>query len=281
MRAILFSATLVICSTTFSYAQCSDAGACAIGHRLQSPQHQIGVTYLFGKSGKTDDLTFHTIRAEGDFSLFERSRLSVEVPFSFQSGPLGNTNGIGDPIVIWNQTLYREQTSLFTVHLGAKFSIGNANSGNLPQAYQSTLGTNDFLIGATYEYEAWNASVVYQISRGRSINNTTRLKRGDDLLVRAGHRLNIQQATVVAELLAIKRLEESSVRNLAPLRVDDFIAVPGSDQFQINLQARCIYPLSERYNLQALVALPLLKRDVNVDGLTRSFSLSLGVSHPF
>ena len=281
MRAILFSAILVIYSTTFSYAQCSDAGACAIGHRLQAARHQVGVAYLFGKSGKTDGLTFHSGRVEGDFFMYEKSRLSVDIAFSSQSGPLGSASGIGDPIIIWNQRLYQEQTSLFTVHLGAKLSIGNANSGNLPQAYQSTLGTNDFLLGVTYAYEMWNASVVYQISRGRSDNNATRLKRGDDILVRAGYRFSAEQTTVVGELLAIKRLEESSIRNMASTRPDEFINVPRSDQFQVNLQGRLIYQAFEQYGLHLLVALPLLKRDVNVDGLTRSFSLSIGMSHLF
>ncbi len=122
---------------------------------------------------------------------------------------------------------------------------------------------------------------MYQLSRGRSDNNLTRLKRGDDILVRMGYRFDLQQAKVVGEVLAIKRLEKSSVRNLASTRPDDFVDVPASDQFQINLQGRLSYPLSERYNLQILAAVPLLKRDVNVDGLKRSFSLSLGLSHLF
>ncbi len=275
---------LLLC-TLFSFpsliAQCSDAGACVIGHRLQSQKHQVGVTYVFGKSGKNDDLTFQTGRLEGEFSLFERSRLSVEIPYSSQSGPRGTVSGIGDPIIVWNQRLYREMMSTLLLHLGLKLSIGEANSENLPQAYQSTLGTNDVLVGFTYEYDAWNASVVYQLSRGRSENNLTRLKRGDDILARAGYRFDLQQAKVIGEVLAIKRLEKSSVRNLASTRADDFVDVPSSDQFQINLQGRLSYPLSDRYHLQILAAVPLLKRDVNVDGLRRSFSLSLGLSHLF
>lgn len=262
-------------------AQCSDAGACVIGHRLQSPKHQVGVTYVFGKSGKNDDLTFHTGRLEGDFSLLERSRLSFEIPYSSQSGSLGTVSGIGDPIIVWNQTLYREMVSTLLLHLGLKLSIGDANSGNLPQAYQSTLGTSDVLVGFTYEYDAWSASVVYQLSRGRSDNNLTRLRRGDDILARAGYRFDLQEAQIAGEILAIKRLEESSVRNLASTRPDDFVDVPKSDQFQINLQGRLLYPLGERYNLQILAAIPLLKRDVNIDGLKRSFSFSLSLSHLF
>ncbi len=260
-------------------AQCSDAGACAIGHRDQGPRQQIGVTYLLGKSGKTDGLTFHAVRVEADFAVSERSRLSVEIPYSSQSGSLGSTKGIGDPIAIWNYTLDDGTPSTLMLHGGVKLSVADANAGNLPQAYQSTLGTNDFLIGVTYAYEMWNGSVVYQISRGRSDNNSTRLKRGDDILVRAGYRFAAEKTTVVGELLAVKRLEESSVRNLASTRPDDFLTVPKSDQFQVNLQGSLIYQAFERYNLHLLVALPLLKRDVNVDGLQRSFSLSIGVFH--
>ncbi len=111
MKRLTFALLVIFMNSTILRAQCSDAGACVIGHRLQSPKHQVGITYVFGKSGKNDDLTFHTTRLEGEFSLFDRSRLSVEIPYSSQSGTLGTVSGIGDPIIVWNQALYHEMMS--------------------------------------------------------------------------------------------------------------------------------------------------------------------------
>lgn len=264
-----------------AYAQCSDAGACAISYGASASQNKVGLSYIFGSSGKPDDLRFHTVRLEGEFGLFDHSLISVELPYSSQSGPLGNTSGLGDLVVVWNQRLVDDAPSQLSAHLGAKLATGDNNANALPQSYQSTLGTNDILIGLSYFYDDWNAAVVYQFSRGRSNNAITGLRRGDDLLVRAGYRFAVEQVHFLAELLAVKRLEQSSVLNSATPVSNDYNDIPNSDQFQLNVQGTLQYSLSENYNLQLSTAMPLLKRDVNVDGLKRSFTLSVGLSHLF
>jgi hypothetical protein len=106
------------------------------------------------------------------------------------------------------------------------------------------------------------------------------LRRGDDVLVRAGYKLPLQDLRITGEILAIKRLQESTVLNSAG-RPDDFVSVPGSDQLQINVVGQAIYSVSDGYSLQAQLALPLRNREVNVDGLTRSVSLAFGVAYLF
>ncbi|MEK6569825.1 MAG: hypothetical protein AABZ61_00535 [Bacteroidota bacterium] len=263
------------------FAQCSDAGVCVLGRRQQVVKHQLSLNYLYGKGGKEDMLMFHSVRFDGEFQIFDQSRLSFSIPFSFQAGPLGSTNGIGDLSVVWSQTVFDDKMSRLGVQVGGKFATGEVNAGNQPQAYQSGLGTNDFLIGVTYEHDSWNGALAYQLSRGRSNNNPTRLKRGDDLLIRAGYKFSLQPVTVIGEVLAIKRLQESSVINLISGQPSSFRDVPGSDQFQINLVGRALYPLNDDYNLQAQLALPLRNREINVDGLTRSISLAIGFTYLF
>lgn len=260
-------------------AQCSDAGACVIAPKQRIPQHQIGVMYTFGTSGKPEDLTFHAVRLQGEFPLFTNSRVSIEIPYSSQRGSLGTVSGIADPIIVWNQTLSYGTSSSLLAHIGLKIAVGDVNAGNLPQAYQSSLGTNDLLLGLTYDAEPWSVSAVYQLSRGRSENRIDRLQRGDDLLVRTGYRFSIDPIRLSAELLAIKRLHESSVRHRASANPDQYITLPNSDQFQINIQGRAILPLSQDNALSVQIATPLLQRDVNVDGLKRSLSLSVGITH--
>ena len=102
----------------------------------------------------------------------------------------------------------------------------------------------------------------------------TRLKRGDDFLLRAGYAYEFDEFKTFAEVLAIKRLSRSSV--VVP-GTNTFTDVPGSDQVQVNLLGKVLFPLDERYTLQGLIALPLLNRKVNVDGLTRALTLSIGV----
>lgn len=269
---------LMLCPNVF-YAQCSDAGICVVGSRHALIGHRVSAGYAFSKSGKKDDLTIHSFQIEGDIQLFHDSRLTVRLPGSRTSGPLGRTSGIGDLTLLWNQTVWEVDGNQVNVQIGGKFATGNANSANLPQAYQPGLGTNDFLFGVTCETEPWLFAVGYQLSRGRSNNSIIRLQRGDDLLARIGYKTHVEDLIVGLEILTVKRLHESSVLNPVIATGNSFIAISGSDQFQVNLLARVFLPLSERYSLAGLAAVPLRSRSVNVDGLTRSVTLSVVIQY--
>ena len=280
VRRIIFAlvALSALCPNVF-YAQCSDAGVCVFGSRHAWVGHRISAGYAFGKSSRTDDLTIHSFQVEGDIQFFYDSRMTVRFPWSRISGPLGYASGIGDLTLLWSQTVWKVNADQVSVQIGGKFATGNANSANLPQAYQPGLGTNDFLFGVSYGTEPWLFAVGYQLSRGRSNNSITRLQRGDDLLARIGFTTHIDDLIVGLELLTIKRLQESSVLNPVNAAGGSFIAVSGSDQFQANFLARVSLPLSEPYSLAGLAAVPLRSRSVNVDGLTRSITLSVGIQY--
>ena len=267
---------LVVFSYT-SYSQCSDAGVCSIGSHQPAAHHQVGIGYTYGKSSAVDDLTFHAVALEGNFHLQQDTRLAVTLPWSRQSGPLGSASGLGDLILVLDHVILRSMPGQLNVQLGGKFATGAVNGGNLPQSYQSGLGTNDLLLGLSGSYDSWNAALGYQYSRGRSGNQQSRLKRGDDLLVRLGYNTSLTPVDAGFEILAVKRLEESSVAGFTTQSGDAFISIPKSDQFQINLLGRFSFPLEEGVSLRSLIAFPILKRDINVDGLTRALTLSIGL----
>jgi len=277
VRIFVRISILLAAANTAVVAQCSDAGVCTIGSKHTSLSHQVGVSYVFGASGKTDDLTFHSVVMEGTVQLFEDARVVVSLPWTRVSGPLGNTSGIGDVTVLLNQRLWQDHASLLSVQIGGKLATGEDNAGSLPQSYQAGLGTNDLLLGVAYEFDGWTAAVGYQLSRARSENALTRLKRGDDLLLRLSYGGMLGDVNASAQMLAIKRLQESSVLNSAIPGGDAFVTVPESDQFQVNLLGQASLPLFENSSLQVLAAVPLLNRDVNVDGLKRTLTLSAGL----
>lgn len=168
---------------------------------------------------------------------------------------------------------------------GVKMATGEVNADGLPQAYQTGLGTNDLLFGLSFAVSPWNFAVVYQYSRGRSDNTDTRLRRGDDLLGRAGYSLQLADSEFGLEILAIKRFSESSalVSGIDPLFSgnDFFINVPDSDQLQVNIAGSATTLLADNVRLLALAVVPMMKRDVNIDGLTRAHTLSVGASYSF
>ncbi len=255
------------------FSQCSDAGVCAIGLKRSALNHEIGVSYIYGKSKPDSALSFNTVQLDATVHVLFDSRVSIALPWTRVSGPSGSVNGIGDLSVFLNQTVISDDAGVLSLQFGAKLATGLSNSGNLPQAYQPGLGTNDLILGAAYETDPWMFALGYQFSRDRSNNTATQLKRGDDLLLRAGYRHEFGEFTATTEVLAIHRLHLSSI--VVP-GSNVFVEVPGSDQFQVNFLGRISYPLG-MYSVQGLLAIPILNRKVNVDGLTRSFTLSFGI----
>ena len=79
------------------------------------------------------------------------------------------------------------------------------------------------------------------------------------------------------QLLIIKRLGKSSVLDTTST-TESFVEEEDSDQLQINFLLNAVYQFSENYSLFIEAAVPFLKREVNVDGLTRAFSAAIGIN---
>lgn len=241
--------------------------------------HKVSLTYLFGKSKKADDLVFHSVQLGVAIQVFEQSRLSFSLPFNHQSGPLGSTTGLGDMTILWSQTVLDGSSAQLGFQIGGKLAIADVNAKDLPQSYQSGLGTNDLLVGATGEFQYWNIAIAYQFSQDRSPNRIDRLKRGDDILLRIGFSDELDPWQFGGEILTIKRLQKSSILLSASGQPEVYGVLPQSDQTQVNLVGHAGYRLSNESELRWTVAFPLLNRKVNVDGLTRSLSLSIAFAY--
>jgi hypothetical protein len=245
----------------------------------QKSETRFGINYTYGTSDKASGLTFNSLKLVGEVKIFYDVRLSFDLPYSIQSGSLGNVKGLGDLSFIIKYPLLNGRKSKLTIQGGMKLATANVNSGNLPQVYQSGLGTNDVLIGVNYVVNKLSFSVVYQVSRGRSENKIDKLMRGDDIMLRGGYSDSFGEFNYSAELIALKRLHLSSVAD--PLNPNQFIDLPGSDQFQVDFMAKVSYPILSNFNVGSVFAIPFWKRKINIDGLTRSFTLSIGGFYSF
>ena len=283
MKPILTFALILLTGVVLNEAeaQCSDAGVCSIGHDSAPEKHFIALAYSFGRSAKADDLTFHEVNIEASFVVFESSRIFASIPWSAQNGPLGSVRGIGDVIVGWDQVLLLGSEESLSLQAGVKLATGSSNSENLPQRYQSGLGSNDILLGLSYTTSRWNASIGYQAAGGRSSNDVDRLKRGDDAMLRVGYQTTWESVTPSIQMLAIKRLGKSSVRGATTGSAGTYFDLPNSDQFQVNVLGSLLVPIQESLTLNITAAVPLLNREVNVDGLTRSLTLGTGIAWTF
>ena len=287
MRTILpFIIVAFVLATRVAISQCSDAGACAVTPMRdeetdQAPRHSLALRYIFGSSGAPDDIAFHTLVAEAGAELFEGTRVSSRLPWTSIEGPLGSASGLGDLTIFLDQRLWQNSGMEFRAQAGVKLATGEDNAGGLPQAYQPGLGSNDLIFAVSFDAAPWSAAVGYQYATGRSGNSLIRLQRGDDLIARAGYRSSIDRFGIGIEAIAIQRLSESSVLDLAASGAETFRNVPGSDQLQVNILGSLSAPLSEHLRLVLLAAFPLLQREVNIDGLKRAMTLSAGIEANF
>lgn len=274
------------------YSQCSDAGVCVIGKNhnkeMKTGANTVSLSYVFGTSGKEADvngalnnLTFGTLRLDADMEITKSLRVNTSIPYTFVSGPLGENNGVGDASIVFSKGFKIEKVHQLTFFLGGKFATGNVNSSDsLPQRYMPGLGTNDLLAGATYTYTNYYFGVAYQKPFGRSRNYDTKLKRGDDLLVRAGFFEQFNKVGIKAEILTILRVQPSSVRN--PVGTEEsFITIDGSNEAQVNLLGTVSFMASRDIMLSGQVAIPFLKRNYNYDGLKRTLSIAGTIGYMF
>ncbi len=273
----LFSLVILAVALTGSgLAQCSDAGVCSFGGGHDTPSHQLSFDFGTGKSDKVDDISFLAVKVTGDIQILEKSRLTIAVPFTRQSGPAGTTSGIGDLIVAWNQRFTDGKGVIVEGQIGARLPTGKVDNSGLPQRYQNGLGTTDLLVGVNLTSGPWSAGAGVQVPFGRSENPFDRLKRGQDVMLRAGYTQAFGPFSLNAEVIGIKRFGLSSVRDTA-VQTERFVDVAGSDQGQVNIVIAPGWALSDVLHIQAAGALPLLQREINIDGLKRVFTASLGV----
>ncbi len=258
-------------------SQCSDAGVCALGHGSFPARNQLRLTGQWGRSGSPDDLSFQALKLDGRFQLGDRGALIAVVPFGRVSGPLGATTGLGDAILALELTLHEGSLGKVIAQAGARLATGDDDAAGLPQRYQRGLGSTDPLVGIRLDADTWEAGLGYQRASSRSGNRLQPLKRGDDLLVHAGFRGSLGGFPVSLQALAIQRLGKSDLR----LPDGSLQVLPDTDRLQVNLVGGLSIPLSRTWAMEGRLALPLLKRPDNTDGLKRALSLEWGISYRF
>lgn len=290
-KIILFPVILVLLNTPYLYTQCSDAGICTIGRHQPGESGNKTNRIYFGLSlglsgkdtdinGSLNDLSYTQFKIEGDFDLKNNFRINLSIPFIFISGPLGTSSGQGDAEIIFSKMLTIKKKHKLTFFLGGKLATGKINSSDsLVQRYMPGLGTNDIIAGAQYGVTNYFFSIGYQKPFGRSENYITRLKRGDDVLIRAGFIETFNKVNVKAEILTIIKIQPSSI--LARFTPETFTDISGSNEPQVNLAATVGYKISDEFNITIQGAIPFLKRDYNFDGSKRVFSFGMKLGYGF
>lgn len=285
MKKLLLLASLAtfILSPTRLLAQCSDAGLCTYGtvHDIDKSAHgRLGIVYQIGKSPKEDSITYHTLRISEQVEFLPGSVAKLILPLNIQDGPLGTVSGFGDVMIGYEYRIKDFYQNRMLLDVGFKIASALQNVDSLPQKYQSGLGTNDIFLNVEYRADAYFLSLGYQQPLSRS-TNYEHLKRGPDLVSRAGYFTTFDKLVLSGELIAIKRFGTASI-SYVPKPGDsepypEYEDVPNSDPFQLNAAVEGTYKFSQSFEMTAGTAIPFLKREFNIDGLARSITAKVGI----
>ena len=303
MRIIFFSLFILLLNYEIIYSQCSDAGVCTMGS-LQSGKEVDSLSsniILSQFIGLGEQETFHfTFQPEVNFKLFSKTELQIKIPYHFITGNLGAANGIGDISASISQLIYKNQTSSAKITLGTKIPLTQPTQSKdnlpLPMAYQSTVGTNDIIIGVAFFFNKWAFNAGYQHSFNRSSNSFLRsawkenenaqkyfesnhLQRSDDVMLRAERKFILSKnKKLFIGLLPIYHLQKDIITD----ENGNDIPLAQSDGITVNLTGSILFPLKNNYTLKISSGNPLfLTRHTRPDGLTRTFNLGFHLERNF
>ena len=165
----------------------------------------------------------------------------------------------------------------------------------LPMPYQTSLGTNDLVLGASFGFMHWNFGIGFQhVIENKNKNRFLKIRwygnsdaqkyfesnlldRGDDALVRAERNFNLKKFFFTAGLLGIYRLQKDKINTLQNESID----VIGSDGLTFNLTGSAQYNLSSSFDLKFSFGTPVVVREARPDGLTRELVTTISFDYNF
>ena len=282
---------------------CSDAGFCTMGNLKPQSEadtsfnHSASVSFSYGIGEQKT--TIYQIISEIEFSFLKNNSIQIKAPYVFVNGNLGSNTGAGDISLSITQTIKYSDTTQLSFTGGIKLPTGSEDTGKdfgfpLPMPYQSTLGTTDLILGASFKHNSWNIAVGLQailsdenknqflrsrfaVPEAQKYFESNQLRRGNDALLRIEKSFSLKKLTLSAGLLNIIHLNAASIVDSAGNRV----TVNGSDGLTVNVTGNAQYEISNRTLINFSFGFPTIVRDARPDGLTRKLVLIAGLRFGF
>lgn len=312
----LFLLLVLFCANFETKAQgCSDAGICTAGsnHVHSAPLKGDSLVEAYAK----DPISFHlkyspsfgggevstqyfSNQLEVSATIGNSWEFSASLPYTFISGKLGNHHGLGDVLLTANYSHNIGDSWRVGGLLGAKIRTGDAsqisNGRPLPMAYQTSLGTNDLLLGGNVSYKqrlslvvgyqqpltesnqnAFNAASWLPDTTARSFDNTLAFSRKPDLIANLSYRFKFKQWGLSASALSIFHLGD----DIATQSLGQRVSIVDSKGVTLNLTFGTYYSISPKWQVGLSAGMPLLVREARPDGLTRAFVVNPYVKYSF
>jgi len=305
MKKLILLALMTVLSLSFSqysYSQgCSDAGLCSFNladtDSLSSDEmrYTLGLSNTLGIGDESVLINSTGVEFGVNYSDFG---VIAKIPFTFTSGTLGQTNGLGDLTLLISTKIYSTDGFGLSLAGGAKIATNDANLLNednlaMPMVNQTSNGTNDAIFLLAANIDSWVVSTGVQIPLNRNENtfedrsdivdpipnsseyysnwqnyeSSRNFKRGGDVMLKIEKYFEVNEdLKLMGGVLPVYRLAESIYEDSS----GNDITIMNSDGLTFNIIAGLNYEVSDRHSFGLNVGFPLMTREVRADGLTRA-----------
>lgn len=287
---VLLTFSLIIIFKNSLVAQgCSDAGFCTINGLKPSTidsinkTNQIKLGLFFGNADNGVNVWGNYI--EYNKQINRKWALDCRINSLGQSKGNISTFGISDILLTTNYSLNKNYKLILGTKIPLNTSNKSTNEGVLPMDFQSSLGTFDIIVGASFSYKNVQIMAAFQqpltqnnnsfiasnFLNNKDINtflSTNNFKRSGDVLFRFAYPFSLaKKIKLTPSILQIYHLTNDKFNEPSE-------EIKNSKGVTLNANAFVDFELTKNSQIQFTIASPLIVRKIRPDGLTRSLLLN-------
>ncbi len=294
-----------ICNTIKGQG-CSDAGFCTMGamkpdqafnKKVELKLRSIELSYYQGQTTLTPVVT--VINLDAGFSITKNLSGQIKLPYYSVKGNFDNTSALGDISLSLTQRLVDTETFDLSATVGTKIPTNSSDirsSGQkvpgteglvLPMYYQTSLGSVDFVAGASLISSKWLIATGVQMALTannntwqadewvgiypseeyiREYDDANMLKRGTDIMLRVERNFRFAKYSFNLGLLPIFRISKDKTIDRS---TGEYQKLEGSTGMALTALGGATYNFNINNTVKFTYGQKITVRDVNPDGLTR------------
>ncbi|MCU0420291.1 MAG: hypothetical protein MUC38_11625 [Cyclobacteriaceae bacterium] len=290
---------------------CSDSGFCTMGSlkpdQIYVPKHLVRVhalemTYHYGRTEQDDHI--HAAFMDVVLGLGKRITMQVRLPaYAVIRGDMPTTQGWGDYFLNVSHVAWQRRHYQIALTAGAKFynraqdPQQSENGLDMPLYHQTSLRTDDLNAGITVASRKWMAAVAYRkpvrFDNGAFHHEpwaetplagtvaryapSRGLVPGDDLMMRVERSFRLARWTFGIGSLNLYRLRRDRV-----VDADGMLRPQGGTEgLASSVVVSSRYRFDVKNSVRLLASQRVADRDLNPDGLARTFVAQLAFEHRF
>ncbi|TRX52636.1 hypothetical protein FNH22_21535 [Fulvivirga sp. M361] len=319
MKRFTLLVILLCLSSSYVFCQgCSDAGFCSMGAMRPSQIYskainfklrELEVSYYQGSTKLTPTINAATL--DFNFGITDKMTAQLKLPYMWVDGSLGKTSDLGDVSFSLTRNMYSTENYHINATIGGKIPTNQSDikdgsnveftngvdERSLPMYYQTSLGSYDLVLGASYISKKWMFATGFQFALTENENSfdpthwpnypfpeyireydiATNLKRGTDFMVRAERAFHFAKWDIRLGVLPIFRISKDEIDNAAGER----IKLDKTTGMALTAIGNVAYHFNTQHSVKLMYGLKITDRDVNPDGLTRDDVISIAYAVRF